>query len=280
MVVFFTGLVDRNPASPDVMTEFFFARGLDTIQGRDASNGGWIILLLGSLFAAYVMYRWWRDVAKESVQGDHTPVVDIGLRYGMILFIMQEVMFFVGWFWMFFEIGLFHKVRTGWNTDILENAEGYGNWPPPDVTTIDPWHLPLMNTLVLLLSGTTVTWAHHALINGNRKGAKWGLGLTILLGIFFTLLQGIEYVHAFDYREDGAFWLSTNVYGSAFFLATGFHGLHVVIGTIFLLAIWLRLMNGGLKPEKHFGLEAAAWYWHFVDVVWLFLFAFVYVVFQ
>jgi len=278
MVVFFAGLVDRTGDSP--IMEFLFAQGLPVIQGKDVSNGGWIILLIGSLFAAYVMYGWWRDVSKESAAGDHTPVVDIGLRYGMIMFIMQEAMFFVGWFWMFFEVGLFHKARTAWNQDILENAPGYANWPLPDVTTIDPWHLPLMNTLVLLLSGTTVTWAHHALINGNRKAAKWGLFLTIALGIFFTFLQGVEYIEAFAHREDGAFWLSTNVYGSAFFLATGFHGLHVLIGTIFLLVIWLRLMKGGLKPEKHFGLEAAAWYWHFVDVVWLFLFAFVYVIFQ
>ena len=138
----------------------------------------------------------------------------------------------------------------------------------------------MINTLILLLSGTTVTWAHHALIHGDRKGAKWGLALTVLLGILFTYVQGIEYVEAFAHRGDEAFWLNTNVYGSAFFMATGFHGFHVLIGTIFLLVCWLRLMKGGLRPEKHFGLEAAAWYWHFVDVVWLFLFAFVYVVFQ
>ncbi len=284
MVIFFAGLVDRNPTEPNGMTEFFFARGLDTLQGKDVSNGGWIILLIGTLFAAYVMCGWWRDVSKESVAGDHTPVVDIGLRYGMIMFIMQEAMFFVGWFWMFFEFGLFHKARTGWNPDILENPEGYAEWPVEQIETIDPWHLPLMNTLILLLSGTTVTWAHHALINGNRKGAKWGLFLTIALGILFTFVQGVEYMEAFAHRDmdgmGGSFWLSTNAYGSAFFLATGFHGLHVLIGTIFLFVIWLRLMKGGLKPEKHFGLEAAAWYWHFVDVVWLFLFAFVYVIFR
>ncbi len=279
MVVFFAGLVDRNPSDPNAMTEFFFARGLDTIQGKDVSNGGWIILLLGCLFAVIVMYGWWRDVAREGAAGDHTPVVDIGLRYGMIMFIMQEAMFFVGWFWMFFELGFFHKDRTGWNTDILENAPGYANWPIPNIETIYPWHIPLMNTLVLLLSGTTVTWAHHALLNGNRKAVKWGLFLTIVLGVFFTFLQGVEYVHAFQHRADESFWLSTNIYGSAFFLATGFHGLHVLIGTIFLTVCWLRIINGQMTPKRHFGLEAAAWYWHFVDVVWLFLFAFVYVIF-
>ena len=284
MVIFFAGLVSRNPAEPNAMQEFFFARGLDTIQGRDVSNGGWIILLIGCLFAAYVMYGWWRDVARESAAGDHTPVVDIGLRYGMIMFIMQEAMFFVGWFWMFFELGLWHKVRAKWNPEVTENAAGYASWPPPGIETINPWHLPLMNTLVLLLSGTTVTWAHHALVKGNRKAAKMGLILTVLLGIFFTYLQGLEYMEAFAHRDidgaGGSFWLSTNVYGSAFFLATGFHGLHVLIGTIFLFVCYLRLVRGGMKPEKHFGFEAAAWYWHFVDVVWLFLFVFIYVVFQ
>ena len=284
MVIFFAGLVERDAANPNAMKEFFLSRGLDTIQGRDVSNGGWIILLIGCLFAAYVMFGWWRDVARESAAGDHTPVVDIGLRYGMIMFIMQEAMFFVGWFWMFFELGLWHKVRAKWNPDITNNAAGYESWPPPGIETINPWHLPLMNTLVLLLSGTTVTWAHHAIIHGNRKAAKWGLALTVALGLFFTYLQGIEYMEAFAHRDidgpGGSFWLSTNVYGSAFFLATGFHGLHVLIGTIFLFVCYLRLVKGGMKPEKHFGFEAAAWYWHFVDVVWLFLFVFLYVVFQ
>ena len=284
MVVFFAGLVDRPVDGSGGIAEWFFAKGIDTIQGREGASGGWIILLLGSLFAAYVMYGWWKDVAAESAAGDHTPVVDLGLRYGMIMFIMQEAMFFVGWFWMFFELGFFHEKRTTWNQDITSNAPEYAAWPPPNIETIDPWHLPLLNTLVLLLSGTTVTWAHHAIIHGDRRNAKIGLALTVALGIFFTFLQGVEYYEAFIHRTDdglhGAFWLSTNVYGSAFFLATGFHGLHVLIGTIFLAAILGRMMTGGLRPNKHFGLEAAAWYWHFVDVVWLFLFAFVYVIFR
>jgi cytochrome c oxidase subunit 3 len=281
MVIFFTGLTPRTGDNP--MAEFFFARGLDTIQGREGAGGGWIILLIGCLFATYCMYGWWKDVAAESERGEHTPVIDLGLRYGMIMFIMQEAMFFVGWFWMFFELGLFHKFRAGWNPDILENPEAFASWPPPSIETVDPWHLPLINTLILLLSGTTVTWGHHALIHGDRKGAKWGIGLTVALGVLFTAVQAYEYIHLFDYRAvdglKGTFWLSTNVYGSAFFMATGFHGLHVLIGTIFLFVIWGRLMKGGMSPKKHFGLEAAAWYWHFVDVVWLFLFAFIYVAF-
>ena len=280
MVIFFAGLGKG----------FILGRGLDTIYSRlDETAGnevsqGWIILLIGTLFAAYVMYGWWRDVARESAAGDHTPVVDIGLRYGMIMFIMQEAMFFVGWFWMFFEYGLWHKVRSLWDDRVLENASDYATLDlNSTMAPIDPWHLPLMNTLILLLSGTTVTWAHHALIKGNRKAAKWGLIFTIALGIFFTVVQGIEYYeayHAHELGKAGSWWLSSNVYGSAFFLATGFHGLHVLIGTIFLFVCYLRLVRGGMKPEKHFGFEAAAWYWHFVDVVWLFLFVFVYVVFM
>jgi cytochrome c oxidase subunit 3 len=282
MVVFFAGLVDRTGESP--MMEFFFGNGLDTLKstivGDGSVSGGWIILLIGCIFASYVMYGWWRDVARESEAGDHTPVVDIGLRYGMIMFIMQEAMFFVGWFWMFFELGLFHKVRAKWNPDILENAAGYAESMAPGVASVNAWHLPLMNTLILLLSGTTVTWAHHALIHGDRKGAKWGLFLTVVLGILFTWLQLIEYKELFDLRETGhEAWIGNDAYGSAFFMATGFHGFHVLIGTIFLLVCYLRLVKGGFKPEKHFGFEAAAWYWHFVDVVWLFLFAFVYIVF-
>lgn len=282
MVVFFAGLVQRT--GNNNMMEFFFAKGLDTwtssLTGDGSVSGGWIILLIGCLFATFVMYGWWRDVARESAAGDHTPVVDIGLRYGMIMFIMQEAMFFVGWFWMFFETSLFHKFRAGWNTDVLPNAAEYATNMAPGVTSVNAWHLPLMNTLILLLSGTTVTWAHHALIHGDRKGAKWGLFLTCLLGFIFIGVQGLEYVELFHERGEGiAPWLGNTAYGSAFFLATGFHGLHVLIGAIFLLVCWGRLMKGGLRSDKHFGLEAAAWYWHFVDVVWLFLFAFVYIVF-
>ena len=283
MVTFFAGLVQRTGDNP--MMEWFFASGFDTVQasalgnGKDVS-GGWFILLIGCIMAVFVMYGWWRDVARESEAGDHTPVVDIGLRYGMIMFIMQEAMFFVGWFWMFFELGFFKEKRAEWNTDILENASEYATSMAPGVTSVDAFNLPLINTLILLLSGTTVTWAHHALIHNDRKGAKWGLFLTVALGILFTFFQAVEYLELFHAREAGhEAWINADVYGSAFFMATGFHGFHVLIGTIFLAVCWLRMLKGGLKSEKHFGLEAAAWYWHFVDVVWLFLFAFVYIVF-
>ncbi|MGY6628984.1 MAG: cytochrome c oxidase subunit 3 [Oceanicaulis sp.] len=234
------------------------------------------LLVLGFLIVAWTMVGWWGDVIKESRQGDHTPVVDLGLRYGMILFIVSEVMFFAAWFWVFFEMALFHDVRAGAGWDgapIGADFAGWETWPPPGVETFDPFHLPLINTLILLLSGTTVTWAHHALQHGDRKGAKLGLALTVGLGLLFTCVQVYEYTHAY-------FDFSGNLYGATFFMATGFHGAHVIIGTIFLAVCLARLMMGHFTPQKHFGFEAAAWYWHFVDVVWLFLFVFIYVAYQ
>ncbi len=284
MVVFFKGLYPRTPEAGDGLKEFFFSRGMDMFGSEKVSNGGWFFLVLGLLMAAFVMIGWWRDVIKEGDAGDHTPVVQIGLRYGMILFLMQEAMFFVAWFWMFFEFGLFHEFRATWNPDILPDAAAYANsyglnGAGQEIATINPWGLPLLNTLILLLSGTTVTWAHHAFIKNDRKSASLGLALTILLGIVFTILQGVEFAEAYAHRLTETNWFDTSVYGSTFFMATGFHGLHVIIGTIFLFVIWLRVKNGGMTPKQHFGFEAAAWYWHFVDVIWLFLFTFVYIAF-
>jgi cytochrome c oxidase subunit III len=241
-------------------------------------KGDLIVLGLGFLMTVYAAASWWGDVVKESHKGDHTPVVGIGLRYGMILFIASEVMFFVAWFWMFFEVGLFADERVA--STIPEVASAWATWPPEGVETLDPFHLPLMNTLTLLLSGTTVTWAHHAMQEGNRKSAQLGLVLTVLLGMFFTFLQFLEYRHALHEKYFGFGGETVGVYGSSFFMATGFHGAHVIIGTIFLAVCLFRLMRGHFTPKKHFGFEAAAWYWHFVDVVWLFLFAFVYVAFK
>jgi cytochrome c oxidase subunit 3 len=241
-------------------------------------KGTWWLLALGFAGVIYTMIGWWMDVVKEANEGDHTPVVSIGLRYGMIMFIASEVMFFVAWFWIFFEMALFHNVRTASAIDDVRTA--WATWPPKGVETVSPWHLPLVNTLTLLLSGTTVTWAHHALQQGDRQGAKIGLLLTIILGVMFTTVQAYEYHHILTeqlfYSADA---VNSGLYGSAFFMATGFHGFHVVIGTIFLAVCLFRLIGGGFTPEKHFGFEAAAWYWHFVDVVWLFLFAFIYVIF-
>jgi len=202
---------------------------------------------------------WFRDVVLESVDNDHhTPVVKIHLRYGMTLFIASEVMFFVAWFWAYFNASLFPS-------ELIGNV-----WPPKDIVTFDPWDIPLINTLILLLSGTTVTWAHHALEEGDKESFIQGLALTVFLGFCFSLLQVYEYQHAkFDFAG--------NIYGSVFYMATGFHGFHVIIGTIFLAVCWWRAKNDRYKKDEFFGFEAAAWYWHFVDVVWLFLFASIYI---
>jgi cytochrome c oxidase subunit 3 len=237
----------------------------------------WWVFALGFAGVIYTMIGWWSDVVKEANEGDHTPVVSIGLRYGMILFIASEVMFFVAWFWVFFEMALFHHHRTLSSIDEVRAA--WAVWPPMGVQVLSPFHLPLVNTLTLLLSGTTVTWAHHALQVGDRRSAKIGLFLTIALGILFTSIQAYEYRHIL---MEGLFFSpkspNSGLYGSAFFMSTGFHGFHVIVGTIFLAVCLGRLMAGGFSPKQHFGFEAAAWYWHFVDVVWLFLFSFVYVI--
>ncbi|MBN8828314.1 MAG: cytochrome c oxidase subunit 3 [Sphingobacteriia bacterium] len=227
---------------------------------------GKFLLPLGFLMIFYVMFAWWRDVVKEAaIDKAHNNVVKNGLRIGMALFILSEVMFFFGFFFSFF-----HSVIA--TPGILEGVwvVKEGVWPPADIKTFDPWHLPLFNTLILLLSGTTVTWAHYSLLENNRKDFIQGLGITVLLGMFFTLCQAFEYMHA-------PFTFNGGNYPSNFFMATGFHGAHVIIGTIFLAVCWFRARKGQMDSENHLGFEFAAWYWHFVDVVWLFLFVFVYV---
>ncbi|HXE70631.1 MAG TPA: cytochrome c oxidase subunit 3 [Hyphomicrobiaceae bacterium] len=251
---------------------------------------GPFVFAAGVLGLLFTMWVWWRDVIREAHSGDHTPVVQLHLRYGMIMFIASEVMFFVAWFWAYFDVALFPAavyplditapdgaIETSKEVIgmVERNALTGGHWPPkPDGTlfhgTFDPWGLPLVNTLILLTSGTTVTWAHHALLQNDRRGLKWGLLLTIILGILFTACQAYEYAHA-------GFKYAGHIYGSTFFMATGFHGAHVLIGTMFLIVCLCRAMAGHFSPKQHFGFEAAAWYWHFVDVVWLFLFLCIYV---
>ncbi len=227
-------------------------------QTEEVPLGPWV-LLAGTAIVIITMFGWWRDVIQEAeYQGHHTQVVQIGMRYGMVLFIASEVMFFVAWFWAYFNVALFP-------TDF-----GYEQWPPADVKTFDPWDLPFINTLVLLTSGTTVTWAHHALQHGDRRGLIMGLTITVILGVLFSALQVYEYTHA-------GFGFAGNIYGATFYMATGFHGFHVIIGTIFLAVCLFRAIAGHFTKDHHFGFEAAAWYWHFVDVVWLFLFACIYV---
>ena len=217
----------------------------------------WLIPI-GVVLVLLTMYLWWRDVVREGeFQGHHTPIVQLGLRYGMLLFIASEVMFFAAFFWAFFDASLFPKEATGFT------------WPPEGVEVFEAFDIPFLNTLVLLLSGCTVTWAHHALQHGDRRNTIRGLLLTVILGVLFTALQAYEYSHA-------AFGFTDGIYSSTFYMATGFHGFHVIIGTIFLTVCLFRAMSGHFKPDHHFGFEAAAWYWHFVDVVWLFLFVCVY----
>jgi cytochrome c oxidase subunit III len=249
-------------------------------------TGPWVFAAgMASLIAC--AWLWWRDVIREANKGDHTPVVQMHLRYGMIMFIASEVMFFVAWFWGYFDSALFpagvHELlnNPGRLVGLTSRNELYGGqWPPVAVGeagqpgyfghTFEPWGLPLVNTLILLLSGCTVTWAHHALLKNDRRGLILGLICTVVLGALFTVCQAIEYGHA-------GFSFGGHSYGSTFFMATGFHGAHVIIGTIFLAVCLVRAMRGAFTPQQHFGFEAAAWYWHFVDVVWLFLFACIYV---
>ncbi len=219
----------------------------------------------GLIGIAYTMFGWWRDVIHEAETGDHTRVVQISHRYGMILFIASEVMFFVAWFWVFFDIALFPDELR----EVARIASPAASGRPRASQTFDPWHLPLLNTLILLTSGTTVTWAHHALLE-RPQGPGLGLVLTIVLGLTFTSSRPRNISHA-------PFPFSGGIYGATFFMATGFHGFHVIIGTIFLIVCLFRALAGRFKPKQHLGFEFAAWYWHFVDVVWLFLFACIYV---
>lgn len=254
-------LVDPSPW-PIVGSISAFTMAIGAVTSMHAADGEGmvegIVFWLGFLGVLYTMFVWWRDVVAEAEhKGDHTPVVQLHHRYGMVLFIASEVMFFVAWFWAFFNASLFPTDAMG------------GIWPPEGIEVFDPWHLPFLNTVILLLSGTTVTWAHHALVSGDRKGLVNGLICTVILGALFSAVQAYEYAHA-PFSFDGG------IYGATFFMATGFHGFHVLVGTIFLLICLIRATRGHFKQDHHFGFEAAAWYWHFVDAVWLFLFCCIY----
>nr|WIL79918.1 cytochrome c oxidase subunit III [Pieleus irregularis] len=216
------------------------------------------LLLLGFLIMTLIMYQWWRDIVREGTfQGLHTFKVTLGLRWGMILFITSEVLFFISFFWGFFHNSLAPAIEIGMN------------WPPLGIKPFNPIQIPLLNTLILLTSGLTVTWAHHSLMENNYTQTLQGLIFTVTLGMYFTMLQGYEYIEA-------SFTISDAVYGSSFFMATGFHGIHVIIGTTFLLICLVRHYFNHYSNIHHFGFEAAAWYWHFVDVVWLFLYISIY----
>ena len=260
------------------LTMFF---GLVMWMHPEQFGYGSLIFGVGAIGVIYTFYAWWSDVVHEAQSGDHTPVVQLHLRYGMIMFIASEVMFFVAWFWAWFDYSLFPvpleivkdaETHAFTVTNLIgqEGAAALMQWPPKGLEVLDSMKLPLLNTLILLCSGTTVTWAHHALIHGDRESLKKGLWLTILLGMLFSAIQAYEYSVA-------PFPFGGLNYGTAFYMATGFHGFHVIVGTIFLAVCLARTYKGHFTPKQHFGFEAAAWYWHFVDVVWLFLFITIYI---
>jgi cytochrome c oxidase subunit 3 len=223
-----------------------------------AFAAGKFALFFGQVMLWFVMWVWWRDVIREATfEGLHTTAVQKNHRIGMILFIVSEIMFFFAFFWAYFHASIIPGIQIG------------ATWPPQGIDVFNPWEVPLLNTMLLLLSGFSVTWCHHCIVAGYRKEALVSLTLTVILACFFTGFQILEYV-------ESPFHISDSVYGSTFFMATGFHGLHVQIGTLFLFICAIRLHKGHFTRQHHFGFEAAAWYWHFVDVVWLFLFCTVY----
>ncbi|GAB5388108.1 MAG: cytochrome c oxidase subunit 3 [Alphaproteobacteria bacterium] len=238
-----------------------FAAGLMATGGvmfMHEATGGGAVLILGLLAVLTCMFFWWKDVIYEAVvEKAHTPIAKLGMRYGMALFIASEVMFFVAFFWAFFHSALFPTEAIG------------GVWPPVGIETVPAFGLPFLMTMILLLSGCTCTWAHAEIIRGRNDEAVKALAMTVGLGVLFTCVQVYEYGHV-------TYGFSENVFTSAFYMATGFHGFHVLVGTIFLLVCLFRAKAGHFTPDSHFGFEAAAWYWHFVDVVWLFLFVAIY----
>lgn len=250
-------IVDSSPW-PLITSSAVFSMLLGAVLYMHSYSLGNYLLPLGLIFVLSSMGIWWRDVIRESTfEERHTKSVQKGLRLGMLLFIISEVMFFFGFFWAFFHSALAPTIEIG------------AIWPPKGINPFDPWDVPLVNTLILLLSGATITWAHHSILISNRVEAFLGFMFTLILAVAFTSLQVMEYLEA-------TFNISDSVYGSTFFMATGFHGFHVIVGTCFIAVCGLREYYHHFNPELHFGFEAAAWYWHFVDVVWLFLFITIY----
>ena len=233
--------------------------GMLTLRLVNLLYSGESLMVFFSLFTLIIVsYQWWRDVSREAtIQGHHRRVVEKGIRWGIILFIVSEIMFFLSFFWAYFHSRLAPTVELG----LL--------WPPYPIEAFNPLSVPLLNTTILLTSGLSITWRHHAIVEGDYSAGIIGLRFTILLGIYFTVVQAYEYLEA-------SFTIADSTYGSCFFVATGFHGLHVLIGTLFLIVTLIRILSSHFSSAHHFGFEAAAWYWHFVDVVWIFLFIRIY----
>ena len=261
-------LVDPSPwplftsgATGGLLISFAFLMHHTTYSG--VAFVSFLCLMLGCMFC------WWRDVVNEAInENAHSDLVRRGLRIGMVIFILSEAMFFFVFFWSFFKSWLepVSILENYWPTARL-------TWPPEGIESINPWNIPLLNTFILLLSGTTVTWAHYSLLKNDSKRFIRAMSITILLGVCFSVLQAYEYYHAsFLFNEEGY----KNIYSSNFYIATGFHGLHVLIGTLFLTVCLVRGVKKQFTIKDHLGFEFAAWYWHFVDVVWLLLFTFLY----
>nr|AVC55936.1 cytochrome coxidase subunit III [Ips grandicollis] len=248
-------LVDQSPW-PLVTSFSVFSMLMGTIKWFHLFDNS--LFLSGLLLTSISSYQWWRDIVREgTLQGHHTLKVVHGLRWGMILFITSEIFFFIAFFWAFFHSSLSPSIELGMN------------WPPKGIIPFNPLEIPLLNTLILLTSGLTITWAHHSLMENNSKQSTQSLFLTVLLGFYFSLLQAYEYLEA-------PFSIADSAYGSTFFMTTGLHGLHVLVGSTFLFICLIRMIKNHFSSTHHFGFEAAAWYWHFVDVVWLFLYISIY----
>lgn len=250
-------IVDPSPW-PFYVSIAVFAVTLGAVSFFHSFKSGFKLLVFGLLFLGITLTLWWRDVVREATyQGYHTAKVVDGLKLGVVLFILSEIMFFFSFFWAYLHSSLAPGLEIG------------GSWPPVGYKILNPLSVPLLNTIVLLTSGATVTYAHSRILLASLNSAVFWLGLTIGLAVFFTILQGGEYGAA-------PFNISDGVYASTFYLATGFHGLHVIIGTIFLSVAFVRMFKAHFTVRHHVGFEAAAWYWHFVDVVWLFVYLSIY----
>nr|AAG23662.1 cytochrome c oxidase subunit 3 [Thraustochytrium aureum] len=250
-------LVDPSPW-PIITSTAAFISTTGAVMFFHGYSGGGSFLTFGIFFLLFSIGIWWRDIIREGTfEGQHTSIVQLGLRFGIILFIVSEIIFFFAFFWAFFWASLAPVPEIG------------SIWPPQGIHTLSAWEIPFLNTAILLTSGASVTFAHHAIIVGSKRKASIALIITVILALIFTALQVFEYFSA-------EFTIADGIYGSTFYIATGFHGFHVFVGTCFLFICLLRTMQYHFTKQHHFGFEAAAWYWHFVDVVWLFLFVSIY----
>nr|UZT67581.1 cytochrome c oxidase subunit 3 [Tessmannella kiplingi] len=218
----------------------------------------YLLMFIGLLSIILCSYQWWRDITREGTfQGMHFKKILVSLKLGMMLFIVSELFFFISFFWSYFHSALSPTIELG------------SMWPPKNIQQFNPYKIPLLNTIILLSSGVSVTFCHYSILNNNMKNSLISLFMTIFLGMIFMGIQMFEYNHSL-------FCINDSVYGSMFFMTTGFHGFHVFIGTIFLMIGFIRLWYNHLSKDHHYGFEAASWYWHFVDIIWIIVFSMIY----